>query len=80
MEIMKGKPNSKIIISVLARFFSVEFDGESPRSNSNRNTVKRTAENGQKILEDEDAAGIMSLVPGVKNLRPQNGLELNRAN
>ena len=33
---------------------------------SNRNTVERTAGNGQKISGDDDAAGIASLVPGVK--------------
>ena len=34
--------------------------------NSNRNKIKQTAENGQKILDDKDAAGIMSLIPGFK--------------
>ena len=47
--------------------------------NSNRNTVKQTAENGQKILGDDDAAGIASLDPGVKNSRLRNGLEFDRA-
>ena len=42
--------------------------------NLNRNMVKQTAENGQKILGDEDAAGIASLVPGAKNSRLRNGL------
>ena len=45
--------------------------------NSNRNTVKRTAENDQKISRDEDTAGITSLVLGVKNLKLWNGLELD---
>ena len=58
-------------------FFFVEFNGEG--QNSNRNTVKHTAENGRKILGDEDAAGITSLVPGVKNSRLQNGLEFDWA-
>ena len=46
--------------------------------NSNRNTVKQTAENGQKISGDNDADGITSLVPGVKNSRLQNGLEFDQ--
>ena len=37
--------------------------------NSNRNTVKETAENGPRILGYDDAAYIASLVPGVKNSR-----------
>ena len=32
-----------------------------------RNTVKQTAGNAKKISRDEDAAGITSLVPGVKS-------------
>ena len=36
------------------------------------------AEIGQEISGDEDAAGITSSVPGVKNSRLQNGLELDR--
>ena len=39
--------------------------------NSNRNTVK----NGQKISGDH-AAGITLLVPGVKNSRLRNSLEI----
>ena len=40
----------------------------------------QTAENSQKISGDEDAAGITSLVPGVKNSRLlRNDLELDRA-
>ena len=41
--------------------------------------VKEMAKNGQNISGDEDAAGIMSLVPGGKNLRLRNGLEFGRA-
>ena len=47
--------------------------------NSNRNTVKQMAENGQKILGDDDAAGIASLVPGINNSSLQNGLEFDWA-
>ena len=47
--------------------------------NSNRNTVKQTAENAQKVSGDEDAAGITSLVPGVKNSRLRTGLEVDWA-
>ena len=46
--------------------------------NSNRKMVEQTAENGQKI-SDDDAAGITSLVPGVKNSRMRSGLEFDRA-
>ena len=46
--------------------------------NSNKNTVKQTAENGQIISGDEDALGITSLMPGVKNLRLRNGFESDR--
>ena len=45
--------------------------------NSNWNTVKQTAENGQKFLGDGDAAGNTSLVPGVKNPRLRNGHEFD---
>ena len=47
--------------------------------NLKSNTVKQTAENGQKILGDDDAAGVASLVPGVKNSRLLNVLEFDRA-
>ena len=46
--------------------------------NSNRNAVKRTAENGQTIAGDEDAAKITPLLPGVKYSRLEKGLEFNR--
>ena len=46
---------------------------------SNWKTVKQTADNGQKISGNDDAIGIMSLVPGVKNSRMRNGLEFGRA-
>ena len=46
--------------------------------NSNRNTVKQTVENGQKISGDKGTA-IIILVPGAKNSRLQNGLEFDRA-
>ena len=46
--------------------------------NSNRNTVKQTAENCQKISDDDIGACLTSLVPGVKNSRLQNGLEFNQ--
>ena len=72
------KLHSKVIFSDLVGFlFFVEFNGEG--QNSNRNTVKHTAENGRKNLGDEDAAGITSLVPGVKNSRLRNGLEFDWA-
>ena len=41
--------------------------------------VKQTNENGQKISDDEDAASILSLAPGVNNLRLQNGLKFDWA-
>ena len=34
---------------------------------------------GPKISDDDDAVGITSMVPGVKNSRLRKGLELNRA-
>ena len=40
--------------------------------NLNRNTVKESAKNAQNNSGDEDVAGIMSLVPGVKSLRLRN--------
>ena len=43
--------------------------------NSKRNTVKQTAENDRKISGDEDAAGIISLGPGVKRPMLQNSLD-----
>ena len=45
--------------------------------NSNRNMVKQMAGNGQKFSGHDDAAGITSLVPGVKNSRVWNGLEFD---
>ena len=54
-----------------------EFDGESPRSKF-KQEHGQTAENGHKILGD-DVASISSLVPHVKNLRQQNGLEFGWA-
>ena len=45
----------------------------------NKNTIKRTAGNGEKISGDEDVAGITSLVPGVKNPRLRNCIEFDRA-
>ena len=47
--------------------------------NSNSNTVKQMAENGQNILGVDAAASIESLVPGIKNSRLWNGLEFHRA-
>ena len=47
--------------------------------NSNRNTVKQAVKNGQKILGDDDVAGVTSLAPGVKNSRLWNGLEFDWA-
>ena len=43
----------------------------------NRNTVKQTAENNRKLSGDNNAAGITSLVPGIKNPRLWNGLEFD---
>ena len=66
-----------IITSHLVDFFA-ELDGKVRGQNSNRNTFKQTAEYAQKITGDGDAASITSLVPGVKNSRPWNCLELDR--
>ena len=41
--------------------------------------MKQTAENGQKISGDDDAAIIASLVPGVKNSKLRNGFEFDLA-
>ena len=45
--------------------------------NSNRYTVKQTAENGQKISGDDETS-IKSLVPGDNSSRLQNGLEFDQ--
>ena len=47
--------------------------------NSDRNTVKQMAENSQKVSGDDDATGIASLVPDVKDSRLRNGLEFDLA-
>ena len=47
--------------------------------NSNRNNVKQTVENGQKISGDDETAGFTSMVPGVNISRLQNGLEFELA-
>ena len=44
--------------------------------NSNRNTVKHTAEIVQKTSGDDGVASIASLVPGFKNLRLRNAVDL----
>ena len=61
-----------------SRLFFVEFDGKGSRSKF-KQEHGQSVENGQKIASDEYAAGIFSLVPGVKNLRLQNGHEFDRA-
>ena len=53
----------------------VKVQGQS----SNRNTVKETDENGQKVLGDEDAAGITSLVPRGQESEAAKCLEFDRA-
>ena len=53
----------------------VEFQGQS----SNRNTVKPTVENGQKMSSNEDTAGVMSLVPGIENSELRNGVQFDQA-
>ena len=52
----------------------VKVQGQTP----NRNTVKQTAENNRKFSGDDNAAGITSPVPGIKNSRLWNGLEFDR--
>ena len=48
--------------------------------NSDRNAVKHTAQNWPKYLGfDEDAAGVMSLVPGFENSRLWNDVEFDPA-
>ena len=63
------KLHFKIIISNLVDFYRDQI--------LKRNLVKltSTAENGQKIVVDEDAASIRSLVWGAKNVRLRNDLE-----
>ena len=75
----KKKLHCKIIISDLVGFFLKSLMVKVWGQNSNRNTVKQTAENGQKISGDENVASITSLVPGVKNSRLWNGLEFDGA-
>ena len=47
--------------------------------NSNKNMIKQMAENGQKVSGNEEAIGMTSLVPGVKNSSLWNCLELDWA-
>ena len=60
--------------SVYCRLCFVEFNGESPRSKFEQ---EHGQTDGQKISGDDYAAGITSLVPGVKNSRLWNGLEFD---
>ena len=84
VELVFGLPvfvnkKSKVTISNLEGLFSKSLKVKVRGQNSNRNTVKQTAENCQKVSGDEDAAGIMSLVSGVKKPRLGNGLEVDMA-
>ena len=78
--ILKGKLHSQIINSDAVGFFRLEFDGGSQRSKFEQ---KHGQTDGPKIAkkfpDDDDAASITSLAPGVKNSRLQNGLEFDRA-
>ena len=56
-----------------------EFDGEGSRLRFEQEHGQTDGWNGQKFSSDDNAAGIASLVPGVKNLRLRNGLEFDRA-
>ena len=61
--------------------FFIEFDGESSMSKfEQEHSQTDKAEKGEKIAGDDDANGITLLVPGVKNSRLRNGLELIRPN
>ena len=46
--------------------------------NTNWKTVKQTAKIGQKILRDNNAAGINPLVPGVNNSGLRNSPRLDQ--
>ena len=73
-----GKLHSQITISdFVGFFFAVELDGEIPRSEFEEDK-KLMVKNAPKIVGDEDAAGITSLVSGVKNSRRWNGLEFDQ--
>ena len=60
--VFKGKVHYKIIFSDLVGFFSLRKNVIFQGQNSNRNSVKQTAENGQKILGDDSTAGIASMM------------------
>ena len=59
-------------------FFTLSSMVKVRGQNSNRNTVKQTAENDQKISGD-DGGQYCIMVPGVKNPRLRNCLEIDRA-
>ena len=66
------------MFSDLVGFF-VEFVCEGSRTKFEQEDGQQTVQNDQKISIDDDAAGITSLVPGIKNLRLRNGLKFDRA-
>ena len=49
------------------------------RTRTRSNIRPKIAKKSRKILGDKDAAGITSLVPGVKNSRLRNGVEFDWA-
>ena len=60
------------------RLFSLSSMVKVRGQSSNSNTVKQTAENGQNISGDGDAAGVTLLVSGIMNSRLRNGLEFDK--
>ena len=55
-----------------------EFDGEGSRLRFEQEHGQTDGWNGQKFSSDDNAAGIASLVPGVKNLRLRNCVPIAR--
>ena len=60
--VCKGKVHCKIIFSDLVGFFLLKKNVIFQGQNSNRNSVKQTAGNGQTISGDDSTAGIASMV------------------
>ena len=74
----KGKLHSKVIIRLIFQaIFFLDFDGESLRSKFKQEHGKKKGQKW-KISGEDDAAGITSLVSGVKNSRLWKGLQSNQ--
>ena len=70
---LEGKLHSKITTSDLEGLFFVKLNGETLRSKFEQECSQTDDRKRPTTAGDEYAAGITSLVPGIKNSRLRNG-------